>query len=61
MEAAGLYAYAMANGRDVVCVAHVTSTMAVAGDDFDKGTDDGTHRILAVAEAISNRLSRSAT
>jgi hypothetical protein len=35
--------------------------MAVAGDDFDKGTDDGTHRILAVVKAISNRLSRSAT
>jgi uridine phosphorylase len=61
MEAAGLYAYAMATGRDVVCIAHVTNTMAVAGDDFDKGTDDGTHRILAVVKAISNRLSRSAT
>jgi uridine phosphorylase len=59
MEAAGLYAYAMATGRDVVCIAHVTNTMAVAGDDFEKGADGGTRRILAVVEALVNRLSRS--
>jgi len=61
MEAAGLYAYAMATGRNVVCVAHVTNTMAVRGDDFEKGADDGTHRILAVVDALANRLIRSAT
>lgn len=53
MEAAGLYAYAQSSGRDVVCVAHVTNTMAVDGDDFEKGEDDGTHRILAVLDAIA--------
>ncbi len=53
MEAASLYAYAEATGRDVVCVAHVTNTMAVNGDDFEKGEDDGTHRILAVVDAIA--------
>src|SRR5579859_8064531 len=37
MEAASLYAYAAARRRDVVCVAHVTNTMATQGDDFDKG------------------------
>lgn len=56
MEAAGLYAYATARGRAVVCVAHVTNTMAVAGDDFDKGEADGTYRILALTEAIAARL-----
>jgi uridine phosphorylase len=56
MEAAGLYAYAQATGRRVVCVAHVTNTMAVYGDDFEKGAADGTHRILAVAAAIADRL-----
>lgn len=61
MEAAGLYAYATATGRDVVCVAHVTNTMAVSGDDFEKGADNGTHRILALVEAISGRLSQSVT
>lgn len=57
MEAAGLYAYAQATGRRVVCVAHVTNTMAVHGDDFEKGAADGTHRILALAAAIADRLS----
>lgn len=55
MEAAGLYAYAQATGRDVVCVAHITNTMAVQGDDFEKGDDDGTQRILEVVDAIARR------
>jgi uridine phosphorylase len=37
MEAAALDAYAMVRERDVICVAHVTNTMATDGDDFDKG------------------------
>jgi uridine phosphorylase len=53
MEAAGLYAYAAARHRDVVCVAHVTNTMATRGDDFDKGDQDGTNRILSIAAAIA--------
>ena len=53
MEAASLYAYAAARQRDVVCVAHVTNTMATQGDDFDKGEQDGTGRILSLAAAIA--------
>lgn len=53
MEAAALYAYANARHRDVVCVAHVTNTMATAGDDFEKGEHDGTHRLLRLVEAIA--------
>ena len=53
MEAAALYAYADASGRDVVCIAHVTNTMAVDGDDFDKGADDGTARTLALVEVVA--------
>jgi uridine phosphorylase len=53
MEAAALYAYAAARQRDVVCIAHVTNTMATKGDDFEKGDDDGTPRILAVVDAIA--------
>ena len=41
---------------DVVCVAHVTNTLAVDGDDFEKGEADGTHRILRLAAAIARRL-----
>jgi uridine phosphorylase len=55
MEAAALYAYATARGRDVVCIAHVTNTMATQGDDFEKGDDNGTHRILAVVDSIAQR------
>lgn len=56
MEAASLYAYAEARSRDVVCIAHVTNDMAVDGDDFEKGDDAGTHRILAVVSAVADRL-----
>ncbi len=56
MEAAALYAYAEATRRPVVCVAHVTNTMAVDGDDFEKGEADGTHRILALVRAVADRL-----
>lgn len=56
MEAAGLYAYAEAIGRDVVCLAHVTNTMAVDGDDFEKGEANGTRRTLALLEAVIRAL-----
>jgi uridine phosphorylase len=55
MEAAALYAYATARQRDVVCVAHVTNDMGIEGDDFEKGSDGGTHRILAVVDAVAHR------
>jgi uridine phosphorylase len=56
MEAAALYAYATVRRCDVVCVAHLTNTMATAGADFDKGADDGTQRILGVVVALAGRL-----
>lgn len=56
MEAAGLYAYATARDRPVVCLAHVTNTMATAGDDFEKGVDSGVHDALAVARATAVAL-----
>jgi uridine phosphorylase len=56
MEAAALYAYAEARGREVVCVAHVTNTMAVEGDDFEKGEADGAHDALEVVSAIVEAL-----
>lgn len=52
MEAAALYAYATATGAPVVCLAHITNTMATTGDDFEKGVDDGVHDALAVARAV---------
>jgi uridine phosphorylase len=55
MEAAALYAYAQASGRDVLCLAHVTNTMATAGDDFEKGEADGAHDALEVVGAVISR------
>ena len=52
MESAALYAFARATGNDVLCLAHVTNTMAQSGDDFEKGEADGTITSLRVLEAI---------
>ena len=56
MEAAALYAFAEAAKRDIVCVAHVTNSMAISGDDFEKGEANGTNRILALTSAIARAL-----
>ena len=55
MEAAALYAYAQASGANVVCMAHITNTMAVNGSDFEKGADKGVHSALALARAVAAR------
>jgi uridine phosphorylase len=52
MEAAALYAFARAAKRRVLCIAHVTNTMAQAGPDFEKGEADGTVQTLRLLEAI---------
>lgn len=57
MEAAALYAYAEARQRDVVCIAHVTNSMATDGDDFEKGHDNGTDRILRLVTSIAKATS----
>jgi uridine phosphorylase len=56
MEAAGLYAYATARGRLVVCLAHITNTMATSGDDFEKGANDGADSSLSVVQAVAAAL-----
>jgi len=56
MEAAALYAFARAASRDILCLAHVTNTMAVAEQDFEKGEGDGTVDALRVLEAIVGAL-----
>jgi purine-nucleoside phosphorylase len=52
MEAAALYAYAGSSGVPVLCLAHVTNTMAQAGDDFEKGEAAGTRDALAALEIV---------
>jgi uridine phosphorylase len=56
MEAAALYAYATARGRPVVCLAHITNTMATTGEDFEKGLDNRVHDALTVARTVAIAL-----
>jgi len=56
MEAAGLYAFAQARGRAVVCLAHVTNQMGTIEGDFEKGEADGTADALAVIARVARRL-----
>lgn len=52
MEAAGLYAFAQACGRSVICLAHVTNLMGTIDGDFEKGEANGTTDALAVVARI---------
>jgi purine-nucleoside phosphorylase len=54
MEAAALYAFARAANKKVLCLAHVTNTMAIAEQDFEKGEADGTVDALRVLEALAS-------
>ena len=57
MEAAGLYAFAVARGVPVLCFAHVTNTMGQAGgDDFEKGEADGSVTALRLVAAAAAAL-----
>lgn len=58
MEAAALYALAAASGFNILCLAHVTNTMARSGADFEKGQDDGTVDALAVLGNIVATLAQ---
>jgi len=57
MEAAALYSFAQTTNASVLCLAHVTNTMAQAEQDFEKGEDDGTADALAILAAIVGQIS----
>jgi uridine phosphorylase len=56
MEAAALYALAEARGYDIVCLAHITNTMAVTDIDFEKGEANGVPAALALTTHIARIL-----
>jgi uridine phosphorylase len=56
MEAAALYSFAAAAQTKVLCLAHVTNTMAQAGDDFEKGAANGADDAVAVLSAVAAHL-----
>jgi uridine phosphorylase len=49
MEAAALYAFAQAKQKKVVCFAHVTNRLATAENDFDKGENNSSERMIELA------------
>ena len=57
MESAALYAFALAKGRQVICVAHVTNTMGASDREFEKWHADGATEALGVIGALA-RLDR---
>jgi uridine phosphorylase len=55
MEAAALYAFALARRRAVVCFAHVTNQMGTVDNDFEKGHAGGAYDALALIETTAGR------
>ena len=56
MESAALYAFATAQRRPVLCLAHVTNCMAVSEGDFEKGEAEGSVAVPGVAWENSNGM-----
>jgi uridine phosphorylase len=58
MEAAALYAFAQAQGRAVLCFAHVTNQMGRIEGDFEKGMADGAEESLEIVSLVADRWRR---
>jgi uridine phosphorylase len=58
MEAAALYAFARSRNRAVLCLAHVTNTMGLADQDFEKGEAQGAADALALLDVLARGLAR---
>lgn len=56
MEAAALYAFARARNKAVLCLAHVTNTMGLADQDFEKGEAEGTTDALLILDLLAGAL-----
>lgn len=56
MEAAALYAFARARNKAVLCLAQVTNTMGLAGEDFEKGEAQGANDALAMLGILVGTL-----
>ena len=56
MEAAALYTFARQRNKAVLCLAHVTNTMGLAGEDFEKGEAQGTADALMILETLATAL-----
>lgn len=63
MESSALYSYAISKGKDVICFAHLTNSMAQNKIDFEKGAENGSieslnlvyHTIKQLRSNVSDR------
>ena len=53
MEAAALYAFAHAQAKPVLCLAHVTNQLGRVHGDFEKGDHNGASRSIALAAGFA--------
>lgn len=60
MEAAALYAFARQRDKAVLCLAHVTNTMGLADQDFEKGEAQGADDALRLLEVLAQGLGAAA-
>jgi purine-nucleoside phosphorylase len=58
MEAAALYAFAVARQKSVLCLAHVTNQMGRIDGDFEKGANDGAEDSLNVIAQVARGCRR---
>jgi len=56
MEAAGLYAFARAKKKKVICVAHLTNNLGREEGDFEKGLENGSIESLEIIYRIVRPL-----
>lgn len=56
MESAALYAFAQAKEAKIVCIAHLTNTMAQNEGDFEKGEEFGSIDSIKVIHFIAGKL-----
>jgi purine-nucleoside phosphorylase len=56
MEAAALYAFAQARQKEVICIAHITDSMAQFKGDFEKGAENGSVDSLILIEFLLRAL-----
>ena len=59
MEAAALYTFGRKRNEAVLCLAHVTNTMGMADQDFEKGEADGTDDALTILETLASDFHRT--
>jgi uridine phosphorylase len=59
MEAAALYAFARVRAKKVICIAHVTNTLAQRAGDFEKGAANGATDSLRLVEFVLGTLGSS--